>query len=212
MGLRAHTVIALMLLGAVATILVAWGCEIFATVAVIDLSTTGPQRTRPPEVEGTWTTAGQFQIAVGFGRTSMWYTGLGSGDVGIHRAGWPFRALQYQLDESAASRFMAPTARPRWALVVPPRLIVPRFLSDCPLPLRPLPVGFVLDTLIYASIVIPLAAWLAARVRARARRRRGLCPSCGYPVGVSPVCTECGAAIRGPAVAAPPVSAPEQRA
>lgn len=29
----------------------------------------------------------------------------------------------------------------------------------------------------------------------RRRRKLGRCSSCGYPVGVSPVCTECGAAI-----------------
>jgi hypothetical protein len=29
----------------------------------------------------------------------------------------------------------------------------------------------------------------------RRRRRRGLCPGCGYPIGVSAVCTECGREI-----------------
>ncbi len=35
-------------------------------------------------------------------------------------------------------------------------------------------------------------------VRRQARRRRGLCVVCGYPVGTSTVCTECGASFVGP--------------
>lgn len=30
---------------------------------------------------------------------------------------------------------------------------------------------------------------------AERRRRSGLCEKCAYPIGVSPVCTECGAAV-----------------
>jgi hypothetical protein len=60
-----------------------------------------------------------------------------------------------------------------------------------PIPLRPLWPGFAINTLFYAAIL-----WLlfAAPFALRRRRRiaRGLCPACAYPVGVSPVCTECG--------------------
>lgn len=38
-----------------------------------------------------------------------------------------------------------------------------------------------------------LAVWAVTRRRSRARR--GLCPSCAYPIGTSDVCTECGAAV-----------------
>jgi hypothetical protein len=31
---------------------------------------------------------------------------------------------------------------------------------------------------------------------AECRLKRGLCPECEYPIGTSPVCTECGAAVQ----------------
>jgi hypothetical protein len=37
---------------------------------------------------------------------------------------------------------------------------------------------------------------VVGHARRDARRRRGLCPICGYPVGVSDRCTECGARAR----------------
>ena len=45
--------------------------------------------------------------------------------------------------------------------------------------------------LLIGAFFIPLA-------RRQARRRRGLCLVCGYPVGTSTVCTECGASFVGP--------------
>lgn len=59
------------------------------------------------------------------------------------------------------------------------------------LPLWPIPAGFALDTLIFGT-----GAWVLVatprRLRRGIRRRRGKCPACGYPVGVSDDCTECG--------------------
>jgi len=62
------------------------------------------------------------------------------------------------------------------------------------LPLRPMWPGFVVNTLFYAAIVwlIFLAPF---QLRRASRTRRGRCSACGYPIGASPVCTECGAAI-----------------
>jgi len=65
------------------------------------------------------------------------------------------------------------------------------------LPLRVLWPGFAINTIFYAAIL-----WLlfAAPFQFRRYRRikRGLCPSCAYPIGSSEVCTECGAAIPSP--------------
>lgn len=59
------------------------------------------------------------------------------------------------------------------------------------LPLKPLWPGFVLNSVLYAAILgFSLAA--PAAMRRRFRVRRGCCAYCGYPVGGSPVCTECG--------------------
>lgn len=58
------------------------------------------------------------------------------------------------------------------------------------LPIDPIWVGFIGNTLFYASIL-----WLIFALKPLFRRhrlKRGLCPACAYPIGVSPVCTECG--------------------
>ena len=45
----------------------------------------------------------------------------------------------------------------------------------------------------WALLVFP---WIAAIVvKRRSRRRELCCMACGYPVGVSPICTECGGAL-----------------
>ena len=58
-------------------------------------------------------------------------------------------------------------------------------------PLRPLWPGFALNTVFYALLLWPLLA-APGIVRRRRRLKRGLCPACAYPIGTSPVCTECG--------------------
>ena len=59
------------------------------------------------------------------------------------------------------------------------------------LPLLPILPGFLINTLFYAGIL-----WLVIPgpfvLRRLLRVRRGLCPLCKYPIGVSVVCTECG--------------------
>lgn len=63
------------------------------------------------------------------------------------------------------------------------------------LPLRPLPVGVAINTAFYGGL-----AWLvsggAVLIRGYIRSRRGQCRACGYPIGVSAVCSECGKAVR----------------
>ena len=62
------------------------------------------------------------------------------------------------------------------------------------LPLRPIWRNFAANTVFYALIL-----WLAIRgpfvLRRQVRQRRGRCPNCGYPVGTSAVCTECGRSL-----------------
>lgn len=70
----------------------------------------------------------------------------------------------------------------------------PIFATAWRLPMRPLWPGFVVNSLFYAVILWLLLGGLAAE-RTRLRCRRGLCAKCAYPIGVSPVCTECGAAV-----------------
>jgi hypothetical protein len=57
-------------------------------------------------------------------------------------------------------------------------------------------------------VIVGLPVWLAlcvplaiGRLRRGRRRRAGRCVWCGYPVGIGPVCTECGRAARGRLIA-----------
>jgi hypothetical protein len=67
------------------------------------------------------------------------------------------------------------------------------------LPIRPLWPAFAVNTMFYAMIL-----WLllpgAFALRRFLRRRRSLCPACGYPMGEATVCTECGRSLPGRAV------------
>ena len=47
------------------------------------------------------------------------------------------------------------------------------------------------------AFLVRLAIFMTGGLRSQVRRRRGLCPKCAYPVGASPVCTECGTPIPG---------------
>ncbi len=66
-----------------------------------------------------------------------------------------------------------------------------REIDERILPYRPIWIGFTANTLFYASLL-----WLAIPgpfvLRRFLRLRRGLCPTCAYPMGESFVCTECG--------------------
>ncbi len=62
------------------------------------------------------------------------------------------------------------------------------------LPFRPSAAGFAVNTLFYAAVL-----WLLIPgpfvLRRVVRRRRGLCVKCGYPVGETDVCSECGMTV-----------------
>ncbi|MHC4304038.1 MAG: hypothetical protein ACYTFF_19180 [Planctomycetota bacterium] len=62
------------------------------------------------------------------------------------------------------------------------------------LPLRPILISFAGNSVAYAAVLwgIVLGPGTARRF---IRRRRHLCPACGYPVGKSELCTECGRAV-----------------
>lgn len=66
------------------------------------------------------------------------------------------------------------------------------------LPTQPLLPGLIVNTLLYS-----LAAWVLISgpfiVRRVLRVRRKQCTGCGYPIGMSMVCTECGQKVLGDA-------------
>ena len=65
--------------------------------------------------------------------------------------------------------------------------------------MRELPRGVNVWALLCNSAIFAVAIFLPAAalwaVRGHVRKRHSQCPRCGYPVGTSPVCTECGARL-----------------
>ncbi len=107
-------------------------------------------------------------------------------NVGRFRCGWPLSSMESAFWVNRKTR----------SVVEQNRIYVPR---GCPMAGRwlstePLWPGFATNTLFYAAILWALFA-MSAALRRKRRIKRGLCPKCAYPVGESPVCTECGAAV-----------------
>jgi hypothetical protein len=67
------------------------------------------------------------------------------------------------------------------------------------LPLMPIWPGFAINTIFYTAI-LALLFYGPGKVRRFVRVRRGRCPACAYPVGSSPICTECGNPVKAVSV------------
>lgn len=100
-------------------------------------------------------------------------------------AGWPFRALTTETAHNG--KWTDPS--PRLELFSRPG---PRgnYITR-ELPLTPVWWGFAGNTLLYAFVIWVLMGG-PRKLRLLVRRHRHQCPACGYPIGTSPVCTECG--------------------
>jgi hypothetical protein len=78
------------------------------------------------------------------------------------------------------------------------------------LPINPIWTGFAINTIFYAAILWVLF-FLPGKVKRTLRRRRGLCPSCAYPIGSSHICTECGNTLNvRKCMGLPPIATPAQ--
>ena len=113
-------------------------------------------------------------------------------------AGWPWPALQWR---TSGSKPLPPLADATLSGRLREPLLSTNVLrgylgihTDRSIPLWPAWPGTVLNTLLFA-VLVGIAARGIAQLRRHLRRRRGLCPHCAYPIGISPVCAECGAAL-----------------
>jgi hypothetical protein len=112
--------------------------------------------------------------------------------------GWPLVSLKYEavLDGSSSASDLTTVAG---GLRLPWR--ANQLELGVVFPYRVIPGAFAADTAFYVVVIWVLAGGAHA-VRRWIRTRRGLCPYCAYPIGESPVCTECGAELSAPARAA----------
>ena len=210
--------------GATATVLVAWGFGLLATVEPNGWPQANwnalPQEARPwckSQSENSLVAVVRYRGAglrddlvesvshdeLLESRPTDSLSPIAFSELVIHRSGWPRCALRtvYECDPFG----MRPDAVFEPGLEVPAWLARPVYAptlgssaSQFPrplLPLHPIPLGFTLDTLFYAALLAAL--FLAPpRLRRFLRLRRGLCPACGYDLAgnTTGICPECGAA------------------
>ena len=112
-----------------------------------------------------------------------------------YASGWPLLSLRYR------TQYVETPDLP-WSDNTPSVLVggiempeaAGQFRHGLPLPMTPILPGFLVNTIFYALLLWLLFVAPFA-VRRTIRRGRGRCGSCAYPIGVSPVCTECGAVL-----------------
>ena len=105
----------------------------------------------------------------------------------VDTIGWPFPCVA----KTTFRTFNPDSVAESGSLTFAPRISRALGLRD--LPARPVLPGLAADSLILGTLVF-VAASLPAHVRRALRRRRGLCPACGYDLRATPgQCPECGA-------------------
>lgn len=115
------------------------------------------------------------------GTALIWHIGVPCRSMRILDLGWvgeeaEWRAVQWQSATSIGKG---------WRFELPFRSLIPG------LALRPLPVGFAINTLVYATVLWGVS-FGPGHVRRFKRRRQGLCVKCGYDAAGLQRCPECG--------------------
>ena len=216
----AVTFLAYLVIGAATTASLGWYCAIWSGVSATSVRrapnplTAAPQPLQLSASELRWLKRRGIDDRVtpilyardrrGFGlrittfaRTAdeYWF-----GNLKRWRYGLPLHAFEGSTDRHLRS--LSDASVGEWIVVY-----IPRILSQG-VPAKPIPSGFAFNTALIAALL-----WLARRygpstarqvrrsiggilgMRRLHRLRHGLCPRCTYPMGTSPVCTECGAEL-----------------
>ena len=205
---RLLQIIVLLLLGAIVNVAVA----LTVSYLTIDLLPTSRKTAMPTDIEREWWQQHAHDEVKEIHLFSATYTGcLGYRKYELYgervdQHGEPFHDWNQMLSASrytVHAGFPFPTlhgeawfwrhGRTRMFAWVPKsRVFMVREFEF--LPLVFLWPGFAINTIFYAAILW-VVFFVPGRVKRRVRRRRGLCPACAFPVGTSPVCTECGKAV-----------------
>jgi hypothetical protein len=215
----------LLLVGAVINIAAAWGCEVWIDAAPCAWRDFACQRDRELPWRGyRWSQPGAMCVAEVLGESSIagevsafpmssnvmphWLEAraidaddLAASDGRVtyvlsDARGWPFLSMWSRQQRTEWPR-VPNKVELRINGGVDPSLPSIFFLnkswSRC-VPLRPIWTGFALNSAIYAA-AIWLSIAMVKLIIKRVRRARRLCPDCGYPMGLTGVCSECGAAL-----------------
>lgn len=116
---------------------------------------------------------------------------LSSKDEILLQTGWPFKAFSGLQIENREKEL-------RVLQLINGCLVVSNNWTDGEepwiIPIRPIWMGLASNTLLYAGIIWALL-FAPGTIKRLLRRRKRQCHFCGYPIGVSEVCTECGIAL-----------------
>lgn len=204
--------------GGLINIAVAWVCVAFAIKTGVVITSTGATGTIQPLSEAELRRLPQTDWPLTPNRMAIWVLEGSSPGVRVRNAlsvSKDYATTQYQgghnyglMRETAAGwpmlsmsgeriaiweEMISTHGRNNWLLEIAPGRTDP--MNPTALPLRPMWPGFALNTLLFAALLWALAIG-PRTIRARMRRRKGLCPACGYPTGESDICTECGHAVK----------------
>ena len=185
------TILIFLLAGAVVNVGVAW--TITAVPKWRRRATSEIKVEWPRPVPDHWPERANHRILIrNFGWRYDQYQDIWNGVFVIHivSAGWPCLALESEYWIDGPKRVRSP-----WGITLPLDIFGFGPRSFKKLPGRPIWPGFLFNTLFYAAIL-----WLVIpgpfALRRLIRRRRGLCPACGYDLrhGEHEACPECGLA------------------
>jgi len=112
--------------------------------------------------------------------------------LNLIRAGWPCLGLEGWILEDGTPGRPAFLPSIHYAIGLPNNYVnASRLSMQRVLPLKPMWPGLLKNWVFWtaAVVMIWMIPWTARRIVRRIRHR---CAACGYPVGTSPVCTECG--------------------
>jgi hypothetical protein len=179
-------VIVFLLLGAIVNVAVAWGCAYFSTpfetVTCSDAFIRRLYGSNRLEPNRSWVVSTQHSL--GYLRSIMHtvdrYNAFDRSSQQAWAAGWPMLAMY------GWSEF---DSKPDGCFLI--KKPIHNLLGYRGIPFTPFWPGFAINMIFYAAILWVLF-FAPGSVRRIIRRRRGLCPACAYPIGTSPVCTECG--------------------
>lgn len=210
-------VIVWLIVGCIISTLVAWGCVAISANRTLDVRRLGQMRAAQYEEEERQRAAGEASFGGRY--LSGLYLSFGTRVLTIksapsqrgwreeHTAGWPMVSLQAQriADIGRSPVWRAGVRLGKLSLIYPtadksPVITGPTIATDRLLPIAPIWPAFAINAAFWAAmcwLVWRIAGWMTRWQRGL----RGMCGWCAYPIGTSPVCTECGRNVRPRAAA-----------